>query len=511
VRDHSLAIGALRTVCTALVWPGEQPALRGMLDRVTGTSLPAALSQELDPVLDGLDGVVRIRCLQLDVDYLGQFDEAALAHALAMRIVAALRDALRMGKSDVLRHWPDQAAYLAAYIERRLALTLNPAPLWAFEGFGTLDHLPPERAAAEMLCKSPEILISLAQNAAAETDPARFARALDEPSTRALIDALLDPASPQTVPNALAAAFRLMDTKLRQLAITEPARAALSLTLILLAGTGKPHIREALGAATLVTALLHLRSSRDAQGDRFRLTDTSTAALAETAHNLSPTVITLVRQHLGEPAFRQCMEDIMPDDLPAAPPDVLADSVVVEATPDHLYSPIAGIGLLLPVIADLCLPEYLVPRHLFDAVLSILGPDEQAHAVHDPLFASIFPFDRHDPDQPAPPVPEALKTRLAPETLPLLTGDGANAWGDLTLAAFASRLPGLKASSRGYLQAQFLHTPGRLTFGEESLGLTLQGPDLAIILKMAGFSGVQRKLPHLDNRLLIINLAGLVP
>jgi hypothetical protein len=201
----------------------------------------------------------------------------------------------------------------------------------------------------------------------------------------------------------------------------------------------------------------------------------------------------------------------MPDDLPAAPPDVLADSVVVEATPDHLYSPIAGIGLLLPVIADLCLPEYLVPRHLFDAVLSILGPDEQAHAVHDPLFASIFPFDRHDPDQPAPPVPEALKTRLAPETLPLLTGDGANAWGDLILAAFASRLPGLKASSRGYLQAQFLHTPGRLTFGEETLGLALQGPDLAIILKMAGFSGVQRKLPHLGNRLLIINLAGLVP
>ncbi len=105
--DHSLAIGALRTDCAALVWPDAQPALRGMLDRLSGTSLPAALSQALDPVLDGLDGVVRIRRLQLDVDYFGQFDEAALAHALAVRIASALRDALRHRTSGVLRHWPD--------------------------------------------------------------------------------------------------------------------------------------------------------------------------------------------------------------------------------------------------------------------------------------------------------------------------------------------------------------------------------------------------------------------
>jgi hypothetical protein len=361
-----------------------------------------------------------------------------------------------------------------------------------------------------MLRESPQILISLAQNAALATDPARFAKALDEPSARALLDALLDPAWPQTTPDALATALRLMDMQLRRLAITEPSRTALSLTLILLAGTHSRQIHEALSAATLASALVHLQRNEDTQHADSRQYENSFAAQAESSPLLSPTVITFIDKRLEDPVFQQHAVDIMPAGQASARPREAADGTIVEATPGNLHSPIAGIGLLLPVIADLGLFDHLSPRHLRDALLSTLGVDQQTHAITDPLFASLFPGGHQPPDQPVAPVPEALQDRLAPETLPLLNGDDSNAWGNLALAAFATRLPGLKASSRGYLQAQFLHTPGRLSVAEEVIDLTLQGPDLAIILKMAGFNGAQQKIPHLGNRLLIITLAGLV-
>ena len=514
VHDHSLAIGALRTDCTALVWPDAQPALRGLLDRVTGTRLPVALSRALEPLLDDLDGVVRVRDLQLDVDFLGRFDEAALTHVLAVRIASALRDALCTQETDVVRHWPDQGAYIAAYIEHRLALSVDPVPSWAFEEFTVLEHLPPERAVAELIQKCPEVLISLAKTATAETDPARIARALDETSARALVDALLDPALPSAMPGELTEIFQLVDQQLRQLAINEPARAVLSLTMIQLARTARSAVSKTVAVTTQAIALLHLFSNKDGfHAGRSQIRKPADLPAAVT-RRLSRKVLALVEKQLGETAFRQRVEEILPIEptfeRPVTRTDKVSDNCNTEAIPDQLYSPFAGIGLLLPVIADLCLQEHLNPRQLHDVLLSVLGTDQQLVAVTDPFFASLFPFERQHTDQSFPPIPAALKDRLAPETLPLRSGNGVDSWGEFVLAAFATRLPGLNASSREYLQKQFLHTPGYLIFGEETIKLTLQGPDLAIVLKMAGFSGVQRKLPQLGNRLLIITLAGFV-
>ncbi len=514
-QDHRLAIGEMRMDCTALAWSEEQSALRGLLDRVTSTALPGTLPAALDPVLDGIEGVVRLRRLQLDVDYFGPSDEAALAHSLAMRIAAALRDALPCPTGDTLQRWPDQATYLAAYIERRLALDRNPAPAWAFEEFATLDHLPPERAAAEMVREFPEILVSLARNANRESHPNRFALALDEASASALVDALLvNLAPPLATIDALSTALHLMDTNLRLLAVAGPARAALSLTLIMLARTDEPPLNEALGVATLAAAVLHLQDHNEIRGPVSQSTVTPSAAYPQGWRLLSPTVTALVKKHLSNPHFVERVGDILPTDQPSPPAHQISDSTVTDRVPVHLHSPVAGVGLLLPVITEFRVPDYLGPRHLHAAILSTLGTDEQALALTDPLFAALFPLDHQPLDQgksaePTPPVPDPMKTLVAPETLPLLTGDGANPWGDLTLAAFATRLPGLKTSSRGYLQAQFLHTAGRLTITPQTLDLTLQGPDLAIVLKMAGLNGVQRKLPHLGNRLLTITLAGL--
>ena len=113
------------------------------------------------------------------------------------------------------------------------------------------------------------------------------------------------------------------------------------------------------------------------------------------------------------------------------------------------------------------------------------------------------PRARNSQGSRASPSPEHLESRQ------LLTGrEGADGWGDLLIASFASRLPGLRASSRDYLIRQFLAVPGQADINDDAIVVTLDGPALAIVLKMAGLSGDQMPIPFFGNRLLVLKLGG---
>ena len=68
--------------------------------------------------------------------------------------------------------------------------------------------------------------------------------------------------------------------------------------------------------------------------------------------------------------------------------------------------------------------------------------------------------------------------------------------------------PGLRGSSPGYLQHQFLRRHGALETGETEVTLDLLGVPLGIVLKMAGMTGPQGRLPQLGDRLFIVTLGG---
>ena len=144
-----------------------------------------------------------------------------------------------------------------------------------------------------------------------------------------------------------------------------------------------------------------------------------------------------------------------------------------------------------------------------EALLSIPDGAFGERVETDPLITALFPDDEDAGEPNYPPIPEIGIARLAPESRGLIMGrQGADGWGDYLLASFASRLPGLRASSRGYLLRQFLHVQGRAEITDDMISVTLDGPPLSIILKMAGLSGDQMRVPHLNNRLLVLNIGG---
>lgn len=515
--DHVLAIGALRTAVSVLADPEHAEPLRGRLDRAVSQRLPPLLSEAVGRVLDRHDGVVRLRSLRLQLEHAGPFDEDALARLLAARIADALGDALTKAGDDV-RAWPDGDAYLAAYVETRLGLP--PGPAWPFEEFRALALLAPSEAAVAVLRARPALLAALARSGAGAGDPARVLAGLDDVSCAAVLEAVAAAAGARTT----AATTRPTPVLVAPARVpgrpTELARAALDVLLRAVArapgSPAVPLVRAAMAAAAVAHAarVLPAELGRD---------------LAEA--DLSVTGV-LADVRLPAP-FRAALDDALTDralrralvgTLPAAPaasgasPHGSAPAAGPDAVPAatrhsarrHSASPVAGLALLLPGVVSHRLAQVLTPPQLRAAALSTLGEEAQGGAATDPLLAVLFPADPFAEPGPTPVVPTTALQELSAPVRPLTPGrSGVQGWGDLLLATFADRLPGLRGSSRGYLQRQFLQVPGRLEASDDTLLVTLDGPPLAVVLAMAGLDGDQAPLPHLGGRRLVLVLTGL--
>jgi hypothetical protein len=173
------------------------------------------------------------------------------------------------------------------------------------------------------------------------------------------------------------------------------------------------------------------------------------------------------------------------------------------ATVRRIGSPAAGIALALPVIRDLGLWRGLSAEAL-RALLGALAAEPVD--APDPLLDALAP---HDPAAPAafPALPEGALDRLdGAEAAAVGAADGAEAWARLVAARFAERLPGLRGSSLGYLQGQFLRRPGAAELGAERVAVSLRPVPLAIVLTMAGAVGARGPIPWLGGRALAIAL-----
>ncbi len=512
--DHAMSIGTLRTDCTVLADPLHATALRGRLDRAVSARLPQLIAELAEPILDGHDGVIRLRRLQLDLTLAGPFDEGTLARLLAARIVAALRQALADARRE-LRVWKSHQAYMASYVESRLGYAR--APDWAFPDFAALALLSPSEAAVEILRTRPEVLVALARNGAVDGMPERILTRLDDDGCVVLLAAALQPAHGRlesTLTRLIEELVAQPDFGRGAVSDQAPARAALVMIMRALATDPALELAVAARAAAVIAELARLaRLHAEVAGGPLTGADLEGAAAALPTGRHSPFHAELIRA-IGDREVRATLAALLPRLRERGSPGDSREPEIAEPegrkrrmTVRSLHSPVAGLALLLPGIVAVAAHRHLGPEALRQAVLSALPEEAWRGARTDPLLAALFPADPREPVGDVPPVPAGAIAAIAPESRHLFTDRrGADGWGDLVLARFAGRLPGLRASSRGYLQRQFLIASGKLDMNDETITVALDGPPLAIVLQMAGLSGAQMAIPYLQNRVLMLTL-----
>lgn len=507
-----LVLGRVATRCTAVAGPAVAVATGARLDRAVREDLPAALARAAAPVISAQEGVVRLRRLRVRLDLGDGLDEAAFARLLAERIVGALKAALAGGAREV-RHWPDHASHMAAYILFRAGLGRGEG--WAFPDFAALEHLPAERAAAELILARPEVLARLAVAPAARGDPADPVARWPVEAQAALARALLLQAAAEAPP--LEAALRL----LQEAGLPPPARRsaaliaaeALRVTLRLLARGGREPAPQALLLAVAAVLTLQERAARPAGEARAEAPtgpDAEAAALAAAVACAAagPTTRRLLFR-LARPAGQPAAPEAKAAD-PAAPGRAgRARPAAVEAPAAR--SPRAGLALLMPSALLLDAPACLAPTALAQALWQALDPEDWADAAQDGALQRMLPVEPREVDMaaPQPDPPPRLLRGLAPEAFRVMEGaDPARRWSALLMADLASRLRGLHGSSHPYLRRQFLQRPGLFDRGPDRLTVRLDPLPLGILLRMAGLTGPQGRLPQPGLPRLVLQIGG---
>lgn len=512
---HSLGIGRLVTDCTVIAAADQAAPLERRLNRALREDLPGRLAALAGPLLDGREGVIRLRRLRLDLALEGPFEDAALARLFAAHIAAALRRALADPHAE-LRQWDTTEAYVAAYVAHRLGMVCEPD--WAFPDFTALRYLSGTEAAVELLATRPQLLAELAVIGRGRGTAAAIAPLIPEPDAARLVERWAGTLAPSgwDAVDVQAVIAALDGEALGALRGRAPGRTVLALALAAQGAGAGPATR--LGAALTVAGMVlaldaaqpdELGSAAVAdvlarvQAEAVPLTPGVPAALAAFLHRTARDTAGRSRLAALLHALRARLDR---SETSARDQDAPRRPARPGAAPGGVYrSDLAGMALLLPHVARF--GGTLSSGQARDLLLA-LAPDPEA--ATDPGLAALLPV----PDPPGttsalPPLPAAAIAALAEDSRVHLDGQSrAEAWPGLILAGFATRLPGLQGSSRAYLQRQFLSAPGRVETGAEAIRVTLDGPPLAIVLRMAGLIGPQGRMPHMGNRFLILETGG---
>ncbi|MFC4260971.1 hypothetical protein ACFOZ5_18275 [Marinobacter lacisalsi] len=160
----------------------------------------------------------------------------------------------------------------------------------------------------------------------------------------------------------------------------------------------------------------------------------------------------------------------------------------------------AGSALLLPLIRDDGVYRTYSPLHLYLALTRLAGgeltPLARSESALWQLLLEIPEADKPHQLEHLPPWPNAA------------ADDPERELADDLAARLRARLPGFRHSSHDYLRRQFLQQPGQLWLSDSSLELSFDELPLSMVVRMAGLSGDQGRLPWLGDRLLTLHLPG---
>lgn len=513
MKPHRLVLGRINTDCVAMANAEAAAAMGARLDRVMRQDLAGALAQAMAPVLDGHDGVLRLKHLRIRLDLGEGLDQPGLAKVIAEQIAAALK--AQMAKTPAtLRYWPDYESYLADYVLLRLGFVAQPD--WAFPDFINLSHLPAERAAAELIRARPVMLSALAKTAAAYGDAAAPIASWAVEAKAALVRALV------TTPLDATETKSLLSSLQRLLTLSLPARTHLSaanvlgealvLALRLLAQGDQD---KSLSVRAVIFATIAVLAAR-VRGTSVS-SNIDVNAKANTSSDADKAVIARVLEFVETDRQRRIALELLVEvpahqltgkDEPISPDKRSADPV---AEPDKLRSPRLGLALLLPSVLLLDAAAHLTQTQLAQVVWQTLEPDDWSAAAEDPILQLLLPVEPFEVDlrapQPLPPE-RLLRTLAAPARKIYASSESNRRWSALLLADFASRLRGLHGSSHAYLRRQFLEHAGELRCRKDQISVLLDPIPLGILLQMAGFSGVVGQLPQRGRPKLVLSIGG---
>lgn len=501
--DHRVAVGTLSTELLAgLARGSDMERLGRALDEGLRSTLPRALG----PVLDRHSGIIRLEHLHVDLDAVTAEDPAFLARELADAIARALSEALHADRAAPVR-WPDRESYLAYYLVLRLGLASG--ELWPFADLAPLEQLSGPQAAVELLAACPEVLPLVASLGGLRDAAGWLGSTLDADSCRQLAAALCRQLGDRQAHWPPAQLLRGLPG-LRTIPFAVPAVNLLAVLAESLAAL-PPDQRSAqwprcFNAASALVAL-RLLLEAGGLGPGHCEPAAVRAALGRSGDLLPPIYRRSLAAALDQPGFDEVVQvEVRAGRRRSAG----ARGAAAPSAPVETSSAVAGAVLLLPGMLHLGVARLLDRQQLRDAALAALwGADAPDPQPADPLLDLIFPAgDSTEPDV-APPVPESLLAMVDDRSRHLLeSADDGYSWSSLLLAAFAGALPGLRHSSPAYLRRQFLQVPGTLVLTESEVRITLQGPDLAIVLDMGGLSGSLGTVDWLGGRELRIMLGG---
>lgn len=509
---HRLVLGRINTDCVVMVNAEVAAAMGARLDRVMRNELAAALAQAVAPLLDGYTGVLRLKYLRIHVDLGEQLEQPNLAQILAEQIAAALKEQLQKALAT-LKYWPDHDSYLADYILMRLGTATHPD--WAFPDLVNFGHLPAERAAAELIRTRPTVLGALAIAAVTYGDAAAPLVSWPIEAKTALVRALVTAPLNADEANAVLPCLRqLLTMPLAAPTGVAPAHLlseALTVALRLLAHE-LPNKNSVSRAAVFASiAALAVRMDEHATPAVNQLAGADMAAASAEDQAVTTRVLAFVE---ADPQRRAVLERLIgvPNKLlDKAEQSIKTEPQHVESATvqDSLRSPRLGLALLLPSVMFLDAAAHLTQTQLAQIVWQTLQPADWPAAAQDPVLQLLLPIKPLEVDlhaaQPQP--PERLLGLLA-EPARKVYEDSASElrWSALLLADFASRLRGLHGSSHAYLRSQFLERAGEVRRKEDQIRVLLDPIPLGIILHMAGFAGLQGRLPQPGQPQLILRI-----
>ncbi len=507
----------------------QQDRLARRLDRVARERLAAVLAEALAGFGGSSHAVYRIRRLDIDLWLdAGRIDDPAAARTWGRLIARTLSHMIVHGGPDVIRSWPDRAAYLAAFLGD--LTTGRAGGRWEYEEFAPLDGIPAGRSAALVLGAEPDrvsaVLRALAS--AGKLDP--LIRRLDADDIRVLwVEGLglpTDPVGPDLADTIFVLpALRYLSLEMG--GADARARNALRALAAIARQTGGPITSKAARLALQVSWLTALKLALPfgvlwqalADGE-IDSAEAVADALSVVPGDLQPG-LALMQSLMASGSGRRHLAGVLSAlaaDAAAGKPADAQESVrrhkVVKL--ERCTSQLAGLALLLPAARAMRLDERIGSAGLLQLFEAFAGPARAPLARADPgpaWFAGIEPKDRPRAREAPVDWPSAVETGLT-ETPERLAGD-ADFFGDgpatavarQLLDAFARDLRGMDGASATYLARQFVMLPGEIIRTDARIEVRLDRCPLAVLLRMAARFGEAGPIPWLDDRVLTVRTA----
>lgn len=497
-------------------------AVQARLDRLARERLPGVVASHLEATAADAEAVYRIRHLEIDLwlDALERAD-GDIAERWGRLLVQALTYTLLYGPPGQVMRYDNHAHFVASFLADLLAG--RAWSRWMYAEFTPLRDLPLGHTAAYLLAARPALLAPVA---------GRLAQ-LDQ------LEPLIQQLTPEDVSLIWENGLGLGDLPpipdpgglddvlavVRQVAL-EPgerpavARNTLRLYLALLVRRGPASLAAAAVCyhLALLSAAAHVLPAPAVWSALAAGEITTPGALAPVLARLAerlPAAAAWLTTVLSTPRGSYYLTQLVPLAIPAAVPAEPAAAPKPRLA--QVTTAFAGLAFLLPEIRELALHEFVGPAGLYQLLLAAVGQAYRPLAWSDagPLWLAGLPATagekaRAEPvNWPAPArlsSPKAAALGLSLPAEPTLGSDPPGVWANVLLRRLAAGLRGFAGSSPGYLLEQFIHLPGRIQRGADTVEVWCSRAPLGIVLHMAGRDGDQGTVPWLDDRRLVIHL-----